>query len=100
MIYYLHWRNCLVTAAYNYFKIVWDCQQILVCCSPNKSTQLLAWSSILKFNIQHTIQYLALYIMFNNTQMSEFFKIIRFKAQLFSQRKKFEVTLIKTLSRC
>jgi hypothetical protein len=26
--------------------------------------------------------------MFNNMQMSEFFKIIRVKAQLFSQRKK------------
>ena len=55
MIYYLDWRNCLVTAAYNYFKIIWDCQQILVCCSPIKSTQLVACSSILKFNQQkHT----------------------------------------------
>jgi hypothetical protein len=55
MIYYLNWRNCLVTAAYNYFKIVWDCQQILVRCSPIKSTQLVACSSILKFNQQkHT----------------------------------------------
>jgi hypothetical protein len=41
-------------------KIAWDCQQILVRCSPSKTTQLVAWSSILKFNIQHTIQYLAL----------------------------------------
>jgi hypothetical protein len=34
--------------------------------------------------------------MFNNTQMSEFFKIIRDKAQLFSQKKEIDVTLIKT----
>jgi hypothetical protein len=90
MIYYLDWRNCLVTAAYNYFKIIWDCQQILVRCSPIKSAQLVSCSSILKFNqqkhttrgmefnikvqstkahnlcgmefnnIQHTVQYLAL----------------------------------------
>ena len=50
MIYYLDWRNCLVTPAYNYFKIIWDCQQIVVRCSPIKSTQLVACSSILKFN--------------------------------------------------
>ena len=47
MIYYLDWRHGLVTAAYNYFKIIWDCQQILVRCSPIKSTQLV-W---------HVVQY-------------------------------------------
>ena len=87
MIYYLHWRNSLVTAAYNYFKIVWDCQQILVRCSPSKSTQLVANSSISKFNnlhnsifntqfnIQHTIQYSTQNSIFSTLNNVQNFKV-------------------------